>query len=78
MQTQTPMSVSPIHNSFSVPVDLSNVTKGDPPNPRKKSRLAEVESEEEEERVLVFDGLVRRRNGNNQPQDEFQIKFKLI
>jgi hypothetical protein len=73
----TPMEAEPvntapqIHNSFSMPSDLSRHAV----EPRRTQMNVE---EDDEERVLVFDGLIRRRNGNNQPQDEYQIKFKLV
>ncbi|KAL0476595.1 hypothetical protein AKO1_006081 [Acrasis kona] len=47
--------------------------------PPKNKRLREHDEVTDcDEKVLVFDGIVRRKKGNTKPQDSFQIKFKLV
>lgn len=45
---------------------------------KKRAEEQEPSNEVEDGRILVFDGVVRRKNRSNQPQDSYQIKFKLI
>jgi len=46
--------------------------------PKHHKRARESDEPAEDEKVLVFDGVVRRKKGNVKPQDSFQIKFKLV